>query len=97
MWCCFKLRILHEAAGKRTFSLIVDLDNNGNPIFFIQYRAVEEGEDILKHYGGINAIISLIQESKIEFCPYCGRNLNKQYKKNIDSILNRQYRMKRSE
>ena len=73
----------YESAGQRGHSYLVHRNYRGEPAFTSQHRAVGKGfgEDLNTTFP-----VSLITDSRINFCPTCGENLAKFYAKRIDEL-----------
>jgi hypothetical protein len=84
-WCCFGFKVGYESAGRRGGAILVGRDSVGAPDISLQFRAVDKGrEDSIR--GG-DAPISLVEDIRFAFCPWCGRNALKWYRKNIDALF----------
>lgn len=73
----------YEAAGLRGHAYLVHRNYLGAPAFTSQYRAVEKetGADLT-----CSDPVSLVIDSRINYCPTCGTNLAKFYAKRIDEL-----------
>jgi hypothetical protein len=83
-WCCIGFKSGYQAAGERAIAVLVDRDSKGAPAFLLQARA----------FDGVQAPeirtegpISLLQEARISFCPWCGVPLEKWYGGSVDTLL----------
>ena len=87
-WCCQHFKFRAELVGLRGFSIRVGDSENSNPEFFLQFRTSDAGEKFT-----INEKISLVigEESKFTFCPWCGKNSLKFYKKTYKSLVRDEY------
>lgn len=82
-WCCLTFKSWYEAAGERGFAILVGRDSAGKPQFTIQHRSVDvEMEDLVK----TETPLSLVADIQIDYCPWCGRKLDKWYAKNVDDL-----------
>jgi hypothetical protein len=82
-WCCITFKSWYEAAGKRGFAILVGRDSAGKPQFTIQHRSIDpEMEDLVK----TETPLSLVADIQISYCPWCGRNLERWYGKNVDTL-----------
>lgn len=89
-WCCetFKSLISPPEAhdddlfgretGQRGF-FGACRDDDGRPTFFLLHRAVAPGRE--SQFPSTPFPVSLISQIAIRFCPWCGVELGKQYKK----------------
>jgi len=66
-------------AGKRGVGILVERNEFG-PRFTLQYRAVDKGHEEDVH-GPSNLPVSTVCEVGMQFCPWCGANLEQQYGK----------------
>lgn len=82
-WCCLTFRGWYEAAGERGLAVLVGRNPSGQAEFLIQHRAVDAGSESSVHS---ESPVSLVSEVGIAFCPWCGRDLNKIYGKNVDAL-----------
>ncbi len=83
---------LHGLAGRRGFGLVVGSRPDQTVSFILQHRAVESGEeDRLKAEG---CAVSLVSELRLQFCPWCGRNLLKWYGAEVGKVINDQFLMR---
>lgn len=93
-WCCDGFKYAHEQKHGRTIFVFVEPPSGEekNPNFWIGMRCVE------KESLGKIAEISLPDDLQITintrlpiiYCPWCGRNLNKFYKNNFFTLLDRE-------
>lgn len=82
-WCCVGFQNLYQAAGERTFAILVGRDPLGAPEFTLHHRALSRGQT-LPTTGDVP--ISLVSDLRIRFCPWCGRRLDRQYRKHVDAL-----------
>ena len=82
-WCCSVFQGNYDVAGERGFSILIDRDADGRPRFIIQHRAVKLGDEPKM---SSQAPLSLVSETHIKFCPWCGNNLAGFYEKNVDVL-----------
>lgn len=82
-WCCPAFESWYEGAGERGYAVLVGRDGNMKPEFVIQHRSIDLGaEDLVK----AETPLSLVADIQIDFCPWCGRNLEKWYGENVDVL-----------
>lgn len=78
-WCCGGFRASYEGAGSRGVGLlVVRTEDDREPRFILQFRAVDIGSSF-SHQGP--EPLSVVSEVRLRWCPWCGRNLSKWYKK----------------
>lgn len=82
-WCCAPFRNAFDAKGQRGLSIIVARNFQGNLRFFCQHRAIEHGEQPPPS----TKPLATVSESLIEYCPWCGRELGKWYRRNLDAMV----------
>ncbi|HSP17250.1 MAG TPA: hypothetical protein VLV78_21080 [Thermoanaerobaculia bacterium] len=82
-WCCAAFENAYNLAGDRTIAVLIDRYADGEPEFLLQARAFERGHE---ERLNTSAPISLISESPIAFCPWCGTDLRRRYRSNIDDL-----------
>ena len=72
----------YEQAGHRGFSVLVEKDDYLGAIFLIQSRAVEQSdqERLHAHLLQTNFPVSVVTETGMLFCPWCGVNLKRFYR-----------------
>ena len=82
-WCCPGVRALHQMAGERTFSILVNSDLSGRAVFTLQHRALNPGAELPSSDG---VAVSLVSDLRLQYCPWCGKKLESFYKKQIDAL-----------
>jgi hypothetical protein len=84
-WCCSAFKNSYDLAGDRSISVLVDRYSDGQPDFILQSRAFAMGEEP----SGLRTSVplSLVTESPIKFCPWCGKQLAKWYDRSIDAMI----------
>jgi hypothetical protein len=65
-------------------SILVDRNAAGKPEFIIQHRAIEMGVGPLP---ATDYPMSLVSDICIDYCPWCGRKLDRWYSKYVDDLL----------
>jgi hypothetical protein len=84
-WCCDSFRSQARNAGSRGFGIFVD--NTAEPIIFVlQHRSMEPGAAKPDYPHGPLALVS---DLGILHCPWCGKDLNKWYRKSLTSLSRR--------
>jgi hypothetical protein len=82
-WCCSAFKSWYEGAGERGFAVLVGRDSSSKPQFVIQHRSVDFGtEDSVK----TETPLSLVADVQIDYCPWCGRRLDKWYEDSVDVL-----------
>jgi hypothetical protein len=82
-WCCAGFHSWQQGVDERGFAIVVDRDEDGKPIFLLQYRAVDRAVS-LPDTGGTP--VTLIARLAISHCPFCGRNLRKWYRASFTEL-----------
>ena len=80
-WCCPGFEGNFENAGRRGLSVFF-ANADGIGMFLVQARAVEPGVT----ETGFAGPISLVIETGIRFCPWCGRNLKSWYQASLSEL-----------
>lgn len=83
-WCCAAFEGSYSEAGLRGLAIIIERDTNGEPRFILQYRAVDKDTELPL---GLKVPVTLVCDSRIQYCPWCGRKLSNWYKKYIDELI----------
>lgn len=76
-WCCAGFKVHYEASGERGFAVLIAPSYDGSSVdFVVQCRAVELGQN-----PAISSPvpISLVSEARINYCPWCGVDLQGHY------------------
>jgi hypothetical protein len=81
-WCCSGMRDLFEQYGKRGFGALMSMEL-GVTRFLLQFRVVDDGS-VGEIKGPSDLAISLIGQMGLTFCPSCGVELEKYYRKQLD-------------
>ncbi len=82
-WCCESFHAWFEEAGRRGFAVFVAREDESEPMFVMQHRAVEVGNDPPSVVG---APVALVSDIAIAFCPWCGVHLEEWYKGQTDQL-----------
>lgn len=82
MWCCAQFQWHCEMAGERGLAVIVDNATGKVPAFLIQFRALDPGVSP----PVTDTPLSIVSETGILFCPWCGCNLRDWYKKTAHKL-----------
>lgn len=82
-WCCISFKGWYEEAGKRGTGILVGRNSDGKPEFIIQHRAVDKEIALLPP---TDYPVTTISELWISYCPWCGRQLDEWYGKNVDEL-----------
>lgn len=78
-WCCIPFENHYQVAGERGIAVIVDMPD-GEPLFLVQSRAFDRNRTPALDTP---EPMSLVSETAIHFCPWCGRPLAKWYAKDL--------------
>jgi hypothetical protein len=80
-WCCKVFEGWFQQAGQRGLAVFASTEGS-HPAFILQFRALSPGKS-LSH---TESPVSLVSDVQIQFCPWCGANLEKTYVKNIRDL-----------
>jgi len=82
-WCCEAFHGHYQMAGQRGLGLLVERNASGVSEFVLQFRAVEGDRPRLSH---TEQPLSLVEETQIRYCPWCGRQLDRWYGNKVDQL-----------
>lgn len=82
-WCCYPFEGWYGQAGQRGASILIGRDSTGTPAFTLQYRAIEQGDEKLITS---QKPVSTVVEVGLQYCPWCGRDLERWYEKHVDEL-----------
>lgn len=82
-WCCLGFEGFYGNAGQQGAAILVGRDYSGYPEFTLQYRVVDEGEQIT-----INSEkpVASVVDVGIQYCPWCGSHLYTWYGTHVDIL-----------
>lgn len=81
-WCCTGFKSACAHAGKRGFGAFVD--NSTDPVLFVlQHRALDPGAPMPDYDGHL----SVITQTGMTHCPWCGKELMKWYKNDLSKLV----------
>lgn len=83
-WCCPAFQGNYEAFGGRGFSIVVVIKEPGTFQFKLVSRAIDK-----VHMHSLTSTlvpVSLLTETGIQFCPWCGCNLSKYYQSYVHEL-----------
>ena len=91
-WCCIPFENHYQIAGERGIAIVVDIRDERDPVFLLQSRAFD-----LDRTPRLDTAepMSLVTETAIDFCPWCGKPLAKWYGRSAcdlarpDLVINR--------
>ncbi len=84
-WCCVGFKAHYQQAGQQGSSILVGRDSLDAPEVTLQCRVVDSGQE-----GSITSEkhpVSIVTDIRIVFCPWCGRNAEKWYRKEVDNLF----------
>ena len=81
-WCCMGFEGHCLAAGGRGFSVLVSTRDGPAPSFILQHRALDPGAEVPPS----TSPLSFVSDVKIRFCPWCGVNLSKWYRRTFGEL-----------
>jgi hypothetical protein len=82
-WCCVGFESFYGNGGHQGAGLLVGRDSLGEPEFIMQYRAADREQRI--EFSSEDPIAPII-DIRLQYCPWCGRNLEKWYGNFIEDL-----------
>jgi uncharacterized protein (DUF1684 family) len=80
-WCCPSFHGSVAQAGQRGFAIFAD--NSTKPArFLLQHRALDAGAPMPVYDGHL----SVITDTGLSFCPWCGKELEKWYENHLPQL-----------
>jgi hypothetical protein len=76
-WCCMGFQGDFQMAGSRGFGIFVSTRDSPEPEFILQHRALDKDSPSPK----TSYPVSLVSDTHIEFCRWCGARLREFYRK----------------
>lgn len=88
-WCCVGFEGHYGEAGRRSTGILVGRDSQGRPQFTLQFRAVDKGNErsVSAATAGLEIPISLVVDVGMQYCPWCGRDLEKWYGNVVEALF----------
>ena len=83
-WCCVGFRYHYEVAGERGTAILIGRDELGAPEVILQHRAADKGDET---FIKSERTISLVEDVRIVYCPWCGRNAEQWYGRRVDELF----------
>ena len=83
-WCCTPFENHYQIAGERGIAVILEMVDGRDPTFLLQARAFDRDKTPAFE---TSEPMSLITETAIDFCPWCGRPLAKWYAKHLRELV----------
>jgi hypothetical protein len=74
---------LYESAGERSFGVFTYQYPDGETVFVLQHRAMDQRAAIPEY---TQSPLSLVTDFQINFCPQCGTNLREFYRNHIKEL-----------
>jgi hypothetical protein len=81
-WCCSVFQGWFEEAGKRGLGVFVSTRDDSEPVFILQYRALDLGAPV----PYTDSPLSSISDMHIHFCPWCGADLKNAYRETLREL-----------
>jgi hypothetical protein len=80
-WCCPGFEGHYGEGGRRSSAVLVGRDSNGRAQFTLQFRAVDKGDEqsVTSATAALTIPMSLVVDVGMQYCPWCGRDLEKWY------------------
>lgn len=82
-WCCVGFKAHYDHAGQRGSAILIGRDLESAPEFVLQHRILDADEVWPKDAP---AHVVLVSDERIQFCPWCGTNLDRFYGKQVDAL-----------
>jgi hypothetical protein len=83
-WCCAAFEGWYGQAGERGIGILIGRDSTGTPEFILQYRAIEQrDEKLLSSQQPISPVVDV----RMQYCPWCGRDLERCYGPYVDKLF----------
>jgi hypothetical protein len=89
-WCCIGFESAYHEAGKRSIAVLIDKNLEGEPAFFLQARAFD---GVQEPEIRSPATMSLVIQTGMRFCPWCGVSLEKWYGKYFRELIRPGFRI----
>ncbi|MCC6741314.1 MAG: hypothetical protein IT452_19890 [Planctomycetia bacterium] len=83
-FCCAGFEGMFDAAGKRGIGVFALEDHAGRPSFRIQFRSLDPGN--VPNFS-TPFPLSLMTQTGLTFCPWCGVNLSLHYSRTWRTLL----------
>ena len=83
-WCCSNFQSAYDNGGERGESVLVLRDYFGKAAFALQHRCSDKA---VEPTPVTDYPIAWVTQSRIFFCPWCGKKLEKWYREPIDRLL----------
>jgi hypothetical protein len=81
-WCCLGLEAATKGAGGRGFGVFVD-DTPQPALFVLEHRALDPDAPAPAYEGRL----SIVSQTGMRFCPWCGKELLKWYKNDLPKLV----------
>jgi hypothetical protein len=81
-FCCTAFEYFAGMAGARGFGIFTTKSLNPKGAFVLQHRALDEGAP----GPDSPSRMSIVSELQSQICPWCGVNLMKIYRQNLDEL-----------
>ncbi len=82
-WCCLTFKSRYDAAGDVGLAVLAGKGSTGSAEFILQHRILPKG---MESEMDSELHLPLVSETRIHYCPWCGRDLGKWYGKHIDAL-----------
>ena len=87
-WCCAGFKGNYGQAGHRGISVLIERCETLGTRFLIQYRAVDRADQEQFHSSleNVDFHVSVVIETGMTFCPWCGVDLKRFYGKRTEQL-----------
>lgn len=89
-WCCSAYEGNFENAGMRGLAVFAD-ESDSQLKFILQFRAADSGIELKT--SQLDQPVSLVTDSVIQYCPWCGSKLSEVYRDQIEDIVKKNLRV----
>ena len=83
-WCCAAFEGWYGQAGERGIGILIGRDSTGTAEITLQDRASEQGDEkLITSQKPISPVVDV----RLQYCPWCGRDLAKWYAPYVDKLF----------
>lgn len=82
-YCCPGFQAQFQNTGARGFAVFYESGDLGGPLFVLQHRLFDLGRERIHD---VAPSVTLVDQVGIQFCPWCGRRLEKWYRKDLERL-----------
>ncbi len=89
-WCCAQFEWHVSEGGSAGLAVVIDRSEDGKPVFLLQGRAITDGTEVPEN---ISVALTIVSETGIAFCPWCGSRLSAFYETSASSVARPELRV----